>query len=737
MKSRPTIALACIMKNEAANLGPLINSVSGCFDEIYLTDTGSTDNTVEIATSDRLAEVAQCPVNVNNFEWVYDFAKARQFSFDQVPDEIDYIMWLDLDDSLNNKEAFIHFRDHSMHCSSMWLNDYRYAFNQKGQAVCTFLRERIVKNNGSFKWRYFLHEGLVQKEPHKPLKTMPIHTWTVDHRRTALDLQNDKGRNIAIFDKNKDHEDFKTPRMRYYYGKELYDAGRHLEAADVLHETLSEVGKNLQDHDRIMTIQYLSMAYGACERWEEALQIALQGIHLEPERSELWILGGDANYKLGRKSAAVNFYEMAKRGASSAMGGLTFTDPQSRNLYPFVQIATIAQEFHNGPLLKAQAEHLKTLEHPNADHLLSLADSFNVLNDIPEPDKLIQTEDVVITTPPMGATKNWDENSLEREGTGGSETAAIEIARWIKIKTGRPVKIFQIRDTSEKMPSGVEYYPGAKAQQYFANYLPKAHIAWRHAVRLTKAPSYVWSHDLVTHSGERLDQYDKYLCLSGFHKEFVKDMQKVPDEKIIVTKNGINPKDFEHLKDVEKVPGKVIFSSSPDRGMERCIEICKRAREEVPDLELHLFYGFKNMRLAGDDAQADYLEGLINKHDWVKYHGMVDKKTLMRHFAESEVWLYPADFIETFCITALEALATKAYPLVRNIGALRYTLAEALEKDMCTMLEPDADGPAMYDLWANELVACLKEKKWQKVDINIDDYSWERAAEHFIEFMDL
>jgi len=48
---RPSISLCIIVKNEEHNLPRLLKSVEGCFDEICITDTGSTDKTVEIAES--------------------------------------------------------------------------------------------------------------------------------------------------------------------------------------------------------------------------------------------------------------------------------------------------------------------------------------------------------------------------------------------------------------------------------------------------------------------------------------------------------------------------------------------------------------------------------------------------------------------------------------------------------------------------------------------------------------
>ena len=95
--NRPSISLCIIVKNEEHNLPNLLKSVEGCFDEICITDTGSTDNTVKVAES--------FGCKVSHFKWVYDFSSARNFNFSQA--KSDYIMWMDGDDFLETKEQFI------------------------------------------------------------------------------------------------------------------------------------------------------------------------------------------------------------------------------------------------------------------------------------------------------------------------------------------------------------------------------------------------------------------------------------------------------------------------------------------------------------------------------------------------------------------------------------------------------------------------------------------------------
>jgi len=98
-----TFSLCMIVKDEEPVLARCIQSVHGIFDEIIIVDTGSTDNTKQIAR--------QFTKRIYNFEWVDDFAKARNFSFSKSTK--DFIMWLDADDIITdeNREKILQLKN--------------------------------------------------------------------------------------------------------------------------------------------------------------------------------------------------------------------------------------------------------------------------------------------------------------------------------------------------------------------------------------------------------------------------------------------------------------------------------------------------------------------------------------------------------------------------------------------------------------------------------------------------
>lgn len=733
MVKRPTISLACILKNEAHNIGPLLSSVKGCFDEIIFVDTGSTDNTLFFIeqTNKQIEAGSQVwdgipEIKVYHFDWVNDFAAARNFSFSKATCE--YVCWLDLDDQLSDAKAFIKWRDTVMHSAHYWMALYNYAFNEKGEVECKFVRERVIKRSHGFRWEFPVHEGLLQKEG-KKFWPQRVSSWWVNHRRTEEDRKVDHMRNVNIMKSLS--EDKLHPRMKFYYGKELFENGHVKESGKPLLEAAQS--KDLEFHDRILTIQYAAMSAFQSKAYGQALDLLYNGVKLVPSRAEYWCALGDVYATTGRCQEALQAYRTAELCVPNDMGGITVLHDLAYTEYPKAQIAQIHLSLGDWMKAEPYIEELRKMKSPRLPDfekmLYQVKDMGEVRADLPKID------DVIITCPP-GAMGNWDENTLKAKGHGGSETAAIEVAKWIKHKTGRKVKIFQDRVKRDVMESGVEYVPVSELHGYLKNVEPKAHIAWRHPVRMTKAKSYVWCHDLQLPGGDRT-QCDKVVALSEFHRNYLEEVSLVKPENIVLGFNGINPDDFAG-EPRERDPLKVIFSSSPDRGLVQSIDIVKAARElSGMDIKLHCFYGTDNMRKMGLADWADSIEKKIKDNDFVVYHGMVNKSTLMNHFRESGVWLYPADFIETYCITAIESLVAGCFPIVRPMGALPYTLNGAIESGMCDMIDVEVTDEGSVGIWANRLVEAILEKKWTRVNVDPQAKSWERVADFFIREMEL
>jgi hypothetical protein len=95
-----SLSVCLLTRDEEKNLARALQSVAGLADEVVVADTGSTDQTVRIAT--RLG------ARVVPYAWDDDFAAARDFALAQA--RSDWILWLNPDEEVS-RETFVHLRE--------------------------------------------------------------------------------------------------------------------------------------------------------------------------------------------------------------------------------------------------------------------------------------------------------------------------------------------------------------------------------------------------------------------------------------------------------------------------------------------------------------------------------------------------------------------------------------------------------------------------------------------------
>lgn len=734
--SRPSLAAALICKNEVNNFPILFESIKGCFDEVHVTDTGSTDGTIEylsdLVKSGKDKEVLGCPLYLHFFEWCQDFAAARNASFKPV--KTDYVMWLDLDDVLEGAESFKLWRDTAMGLADYWLATYHYAYDDAGNPVCSFMRERVVKNPYKDIWKYFVHEGM------KPLdgwKAQYAITWNVKHRRTLADIQKDKGRNLAIFEKNK--KDLDT-RMIWYYGKELFESQRPLDAFAPLVEAISR--PDLENHDRILGITYACYSALQCKQPEKAIQLAHQGLMLDQNRAEFHSVLGDAYAQAGNLRAAIPFYYAAKNCFNSApqggkFFGAIYNHQSAYGPYPTEQLAKIFLQMADFDRSEQECmDGIKKYKSVVCEQILAEIVKARALT-VPDKASIVDSDDIVFSTPPQGAYP-WDSEIYRTKAVGGSEAACVEMATWLKKKTKHRVIVFNPRESIFIDKDGVEYHPVKDLLAYFSKYKPRLHIAWRHNNKLTDAPTYSWVHDLMLPGAEQGLHSDAALCLTEFHRDYLMSMQGIPREKLVMTRNGIDVSRFDGP--IVKDPNKVIWPSSPDRGLERAIAIVEEARKTLPDLRLEIFYGWENLEKYGLGDLAKKLKAMVAERPWCIYRGGVDQKSMAKEWMSAAAWVYPANFIESFGLVAPECQLSGTYGIVRNIGALKNTFKKAHDEGRGILLDSEGLSEKEVKEWAAHLVDAIQNKKWEKCVLTEKEkryFEWSRVADEWIEMFGL
>lgn len=734
---RPTISLCLIAKNEEINVPVLFDSIKGCFDHIVFVDTGSTDRTV--ATAEEWAGKIGTPISIHHFEWVKDFAKARNFSLDQVKTE--YAMWMDLDDSMGNPEAFKAWRDEAMQFADFWLATYNYTLDpQTKKPLVKFLRERVFKMSFKPRFKYFIHEGVEAGLP--GVRASLINTWWIDHRRTVEEMMRDHGRNLEILELNKATFD---GRLWFYYGKELYENGKPEEALKALLEAVTR--KDIFHHDKILGYQfavYAAMAVAdkmkpefQAEKLGLATNLAHLGLQLDPRRAEFYQAIGECYTRQGKFLEAAPYFSACKvcgnPNQNEKTSSAIFNFQTCYQDLPRINLAKIW--FNVGEIDKAEKEARECFDlYPTNDAKILMDEVLKVKPLIKTDGPRQKTEEIVFTCPPQSAYE-FDSELYKTKGMGGSETALIEMSTWLRKLTGRPVKIFNMRSRDFVDENGVEWISTSKLNEYFSIYSPKVHIAWRHNVKLTEAPTYLWCHDLVTQTCDLAQHFDYMLCLSPFHKRYVMAMQGIPENKIILTRNGITPDKFKFDRPV-KDPNKIVWLSSPDRGLDRAMKVLDIVRERYPDIKLHVYYGLDNLYKYNMAELAEKLKAMMNERkDWVIYHGFTEQKKMTKDISDAVIWCHPCDFIETYAITALETTLLGIYPVTRRLGALPYTLEHAEKNHHALLLDHDCITPEEHLAYAKATMQVLENKGWEGMNYDPDEHSWENVAKSWLKFL--
>jgi len=176
---------------------------------------------------------------------------------------------------------------------------------------------------------------------------------------------------------------------------------------------------------------------------------------------------------------------------------------------------------------------------------------------------------------------------------------------------------------------------------------------------------------------------DIFAPLSNSHAKHMANMTSFPKDKWRVLNNGVY---LDKFKSGDKVPGKMIWASSHDRGLHWLLEVFPKIKCKVPSANLHIFYNFDGLRrfidsdgepgseLAEISRRARYTLEAIRRLDGkgVFVHESVSRERMRSEMASAEVLAYPLDpvrFTETFGVTVLEACASGVVPILCRADA--------------------------------------------------------------------
>lgn len=330
-------------------------------------------------------------------------------------------------------------------------------------------------------------------------------------------------------------------------------------------------------------------------------------------------------------------------------------------------------------------------------------------------------------------------DELERRGVGGSEGDIINLARIfakmynviVFCNCPRPgiydgVRYLHHRDTDWMQKFHTDLIISSRNTQFLAN------VNFKEYFRVDKVC--LWTHDLPqSYVFDKLPQalknIDRIFALTQWHKKSIMNyFPDIPENKFFIARNGVDTKLYK--ENIERNPYKLIYSSTPFRGLDVLLHVFPEIKKRVPQAELHIFSSMKVYGYPEKDSY-EFLYEKARTMEGVHYHGTITRKELAKEMMSSAILAYPNHYDESCCITAMEAV-TAGTPIVTSNRA---ALPEIIPKGCAILIDGDSNTKEYQEQFVDKIVNILKHKElWQEMHnaCKGHDFTWETISKEWI-----
>lgn len=312
-------------------------------------------------------------------------------------------------------------------------------------------------------------------------------------------------------------------------------------------------------------------------------------------------------------------------------------------------------------------------------------------------------------------------NTIKTKSLGGSETAAYYVAKELAARGHRvslftnsqeegefdKVKYIWAGNATDRAPLGERFHFYASNTPTDVMMIQRQPGAFIH--RFQSKINVSWLHDLALHRQKPLAvaglwNIDSVFCVSEWHKNQVCEVYGFDKNFVRTVTNGVDLKLYEGEAKFKlpKLKNEIslIYSSRPERGLEHHIRpsgIMDRLWEIDKRFRLYVCNYENNPPHLAEMYAAFYerIEQMPN----VTALGNLTKQQLADAMRQCDALVYPTEFEEVSCITAMEAMAAGLPFVSSSIAALPETCAGSGAR-----LLKLKDGAADEDSFISDLV---------------------------------
>lgn len=671
------INLCIMVKNGGDDFVSMLEANLPFIDRWTILDTGSTDNTVE-----NVRRIMAGKPGMLYQEPFINFGVSRNRCLELAGTQCTYNIMLDDTYHLKgNIRAFLQQvrGDQFADSFSLYITqpDIAYASN------------RIFKSKRGLKYKYAIHE-VIQEENNVnvivPNETAFIHD--VQSEKLAIRTSARKQQDLVMLQEeiNANPND---PRP-YYYMAQTYNGMEQFEDAynwflrrinhpvsgfeQEKHEACLEAGRVAQFVLKRPAEEYLKLYELACQ--------------VDAERP-------DALYFLGSHYLSVSD---TKRAFDYLSKGFKLGYPEHRQycLKPSITYTHIPALLTNicydlrdfilgGIASDLYLKHNKVSDNPNHETIVSWNKIFLLLNHSSKVKSEVVSYSrkglpICCFIAPCGMN-NWTGSDIITCGLGGSESMIVELATQLHLLGRFQVMVF-CNCTQEEVYKNVRYIPLTHVFHVLhSNYIHTCIIS-RYSeylplmINSTTENIYLLAQD-IAFSGNVITLARKLkgiICLTPWHAKEIERIYPVFNPLMKIVGHGI---ECSKLTPSTKIPYKFIYSSMANRGLLELLRMWPKIIQWQPSSTLHIYSSIDSQYMKNTFGEMmKQIDELIQTSVGVIYHGWVDKHALYESWKTADVWFYPTNFKETFCVTALEAAASKTLVITTNLAGLQYTVGD-------------------------------------------------------------
>ncbi len=351
MKREHTVSLCLIVKNEEKTLKRCLQSVVDLVDEIIVVDTGSEDESVNIAK--------EFGAKIGTFKWNQNFSEARNYAISLATKEwiffIDADEYLRREDSVKLIQAFNDFSYDSYVVKVLSLNtvdDY--------QNLLMNLNHRIFKNHKGFYYSGPIHEQLQCEnniEQQDNFKIIDVGFYHTGYIREVVNEKHKTDRNLEILTKLAKKDPTNDYNL-FNLATEYSQMNQIQEALELYDTVYRHANFSLGFMPKLVIFRIQCLVN--LDKLEEALEAIEEGLTIYPDYTELVYYRASIELSLGLVLKAVESFkkclEMGKPRVEIEFQPLCY------GFGPHYELAKVYEE---------QKEYIKAIDHYNQCLLLN------------------------------------------------------------------------------------------------------------------------------------------------------------------------------------------------------------------------------------------------------------------------------------------------------------------------------------------------------------------------------